>query len=100
MVGGSIKRVLLNIGYGSKESCKDLLCPSRSELDLSSYLDLDSWFKKYKAFYCNNLCSKSWRNIYNSTQPYDFIIDNLKIQTNLIELSHLHGVKKAYFFRK
>ena len=97
MVGGSIKRALLNIGYGSKESCKDLLCPSRSELDLSSYLDLDSWFKKYKPSIVI-ICAAKVGGIYaNSNQPYDFIIDNLKIQTNLIELSHLHGVKKLIF---
>ena len=83
MVGGSIKRSLLNIGYGSKESCKELLCPSRSELDLSSYLDLDSWFKKYKPSIVI-ICAAKVGGIYsNQNFKADFIYDNLAIQLNV-----------------
>ena len=33
----------------------------------------------------------------NNNQPADFILENLKIQTNLIEISQRYKVKNFYF---
>jgi len=97
MVGSSIKKALLNSGFRNKKINQQLLSPSRIELDLSSYVDLNNWFKINRPSTVI-ICAAKVGGIYaNSNQPYDFIIENLKIQTNLIELSHLHGVKKLIF---
>ena len=97
MVGSAIKKAILDTGFGNKKSYEELLIPSRRELDLSSYVELDNWFKKNRPSTVI-ICAAKVGGIYaNSSQPYDFIIENLKIQTNLIELSHLNEVKKLIF---
>ena len=97
MVGSSIKKTLINKGYGNKNLEKTLLCPSKAELDLLNFEDLNNWFKKNKPTTVIISAAKVGGIFANSNQPYDFIIENLKIQTNLIEISYIHGVKKLLF---
>ena len=48
MVGSAICRELINSGYGKKENNGILLIPSRKELDLLNYAEVNNWFKLNK----------------------------------------------------
>ena len=95
MVGSSIKRILKNKGYGQKK--QNLLTPSKKELDLSNYLQLKDWMKKNNPDVVIVAAAKVGGILANSKYPADFLLENLKIQTNVIELSWLNGVKRLLF---
>ncbi len=97
MVGSSIYRILKKYGFGREELGGKLFCPSRKELNLENYNEVNNWFK------LNNpsiviLAAAEVGGIHaNNSRPADFILKNLKIQTNLIELSFIHNVKRFLF---
>ncbi len=95
MVGKSIIRRLLSQGYcNSKE---EILTPSRSELDLSNYEDVNEWFKWNKPTIVIFAAAKVGGIIANKMQPAEFLLENIKIQTNVIEISFKNNVKKFLF---
>ena len=97
MVGSSIKRELIRIGYGKQSNRANLLCPSRDELDLLNYAKLSKWFISNKPTVVIIAAAKVGGIFANSEEPFDFILHNLKIQTNIIELSWKNNVKKLLF---
>lgn len=91
MVGSAIKRLLLSNGF------TQILGPSSKELDLRDSQAVSSYFEKNKPEYVF-LCAAKVGGIYaNMTYPVDFLLDNLKIQNNIIENSHKGAVKKLLF---
>ena len=48
MVGKAVLKSLREAGYGLKKNGGTFLTPSRKELDLSNYIEVESWFQKYK----------------------------------------------------
>ena len=97
MVGRAIKKVLLNGGYGDALHGGSILCPSREVLDLENFLNVQNWFKKNKPSIVIIAAAKVGGIYANKTMPYEFLIKNLKIQTNLIEQSYLNNVKRLLF---
>ena len=97
MVGSAIKRALIRANYGNKELGGRIYCPTRQELDLLNFKEVEEWFKKFKPSIVIIAAAKVGGILANSTKPYDFIIENLKIQTNLIEVSWLRGIKRLLF---
>ncbi len=97
MVGSAIKRAYLNIGSDKDLLSKNLLTPTHSELDLTNYQMVDKWFQNNKPTIVIIAAAKVGGIFANENQPADFILDNLKIQTNLIELSWKHKVKTLLF---
>ncbi len=97
MVGSSIKRELMKIGYGTERKKGKLLCPSREEVNLLNYQELSEWFSFNKPNIVILAAAKVGGIHANSNQPFDFILQNLKIQTNIIELSWKNNVKKLLF---
>ena len=97
MVGSAIKRIFLNSSYGDPKCGGKLLTPTRNELDLSNYEILKSWFKKNKPDVVIVAAAKVGGIYANSKYPLDFILENLKIQTNIIELSFIFKVKRLLF---
>ena len=93
MVGRSIKKEFLNLGYNEK----NLLCPRRETLDLLDYKKLSEWFIHNKPSIVIIAAAKVGGIFANSEEPFDFILKNLKIQTNIIELSWINNVKKLLF---
>ena len=91
MVGSAIKRFL------ERKSYKNLLLPSRRELDLRNASDVENWFKKNKPSVVILAAAKVGGIEANNNYPGDFILENLKIQTNIIENSWRNGVKKFLF---
>ncbi len=97
MVGGAIKKALMKAKYGNEKSQGKLLCPTRKELNLLNYQEVEDWFKKNKPTVVIIAAAKVGGIMANSTKPYEFIIENLKIQSNLIELSWINKVKRVLF---
>ena len=97
MVGSAIFRNLLNSGYGRKELGGKILRPSRKDLDLKNYESLNKWFIKNKPTVVIISAAKVGGIFANEQFPYDFLLDNLKIETNLMELSMIHNVKRLLF---
>ena len=92
MVGSAIKRILLESKY-----CERILTPKRKELDLTNFNEVNVWFKNNKPDIVIIAAARVGGILANSKNPSDFLLDNLKIQTNLIELSQIHNVRRLLF---
>ena len=97
MVGSSIKRTLIEKFYGKNNFKGKLLCPNRNELDLLDFSNVKSWFSINKPNVVIIAAAKVGGINANHTKPYEFIYENLSIQTNLIEASKKYGVEKLIF---
>ncbi len=97
MVGKAIYKVLSKKGYGKEENGGEILKPSRSELDLTNHSSLEKWFKKNKPSVVIMAAAKVGGILANYQFPYEFLLENLKIQSNIIELSKIYGVKRLLF---
>lgn len=97
MVGSAICRELTKSGYGLKENNGSLLTPSRKQLDLLNYAEVDNWFTLNKPTVVILAAAKVGGINANNTRPAEFILENLKIQNNIIELAWKHKVKRFLF---
>ena len=97
MVGRSVKRSLSKFGYGLKENNGLLLTPSRQELNLLNFKEVESWFTINKPNIVILAAAKVGGIQANNSMPADFILENLKIQTNVIENSWRANVKRFLF---
>tara|TARA_Y100000991_G_scaffold215643_1_gene207064 strand:+ start:11533 stop:12519 length:987 start_codon:yes stop_codon:yes gene_type:complete len=97
MVGSSIKRGLIKSGYGQKSLGGELFGPTRKELDLCNFQEVEQWFIKNKPNVVIIAAAKVGGIYANSSKPYDFILNNLKIQTNIIELAWKYNVRRLLF---
>ena len=95
MVGSAIRRELINSGYGMLKN--KILAPPRSELNLLNIYEIEKWFEVNKPNIVIIAAAKVGGILANNTNPKDFILENLKIQTNLIETSYRKGVKRLLF---
>ena len=91
MAGSAICRALNNKGY------KRILRPLRNELDLLNFSMVDEWFKINKPKIVVIAAAKVGGIYANNTYPADFLLENLKIQNNIIEISWKENVKKLLF---
>ena len=91
MVGSAIQR-LLNKNYSS-----NLLTPSKDELDLLDQEKVSKWFKKNKPSIVILAAAKVGGIFANSNQPVNFLLDNLKIQNNVIESAFKNDIKRLVF---
>ena len=91
MVGSSIKRSLEKNGYDN------LLLPNREDLDLLNYQKVKIWFEKNKPEIVILAAAKVGGIQANYKYPADFILENLKIQTNIIENAWQNGTKRLLF---
>ena len=96
MVGNAICRSLFRNGYG-KINGGQVLKPSRKELDLLDTNKVRKWFEINKPTIVIIAAAKVGGILANSTYPTQFLLDNLKIQNNLIENSWQTGVKRLLF---
>ena len=94
MVGSAICRLLKRNGYSLQTN---LLVSERKNLDLTSTKNVQNWFKENKPDIVIIASAKVGGIMANKTKPVDFLLDNLKIQNNLIEASYESGVKRLLF---
>ena len=97
MVGSSIKRKIIKDFYNSNKTEGKLFCPERRELNLLDFGAVKSWFSIHKPNVVIIAAAKVGGINANNTQPYEFIYENLMIQTNLIQASKQFGIKKLLF---
>ena len=95
MVGSSICKLLNSKGF-SKENNK-LLVNSRNILDFKNSEDVDLWFKENRPDTVIVAAAKVGGILANKNNPVDFLLENLKIQNNLIEAAWKNDVKKLLF---
>lgn len=91
LVGSAIVRKLQQLGF------TNLLLRTHAELDLTRQADVDAFFAAEKPQFVILAAAKVGGIHANKTYPADFIAINLQIQTNVIDSSYCHGVKKLLF---
>ncbi len=91
MAGSAICRVLQRSGY------ENLLTASRDELDLLDLQAVQRWFAENKPTVVVLAAAKVGGIHANDTYPADFLLENLKIQTNVIETAWRSSVKRLLF---
>ena len=97
MVGRATYKKLINKGYGNHLLDGKIFTPSKKELDLSNFNDVKDWFELNKPTVVILAAAKVGGILANNQMPSDFILENLKIQTNLIEIAFRNKVKRFLF---
>ena len=91
MAGSAICRALQRAGYSN------LVTGSRAELDLEDGPSVQRWFEQHQPTVVVLAAAKVGGIQANSSYPADFLLDNLKIQTNVIETAWRSGVRRLLF---
>lgn len=91
MAGSAIARALGASGY------TNLLTASRSELDLEDGNAVRAWFEAQRPEVVVLAAAKVGGIHFNDTYPADFLLDNLKIQTHVIESAWRTGTRRLLF---
>jgi GDP-L-fucose synthase len=91
MVGSAIWRAL------SQAGCPKLVGRTHAELDLRDQAAVRHFYDVERPEYVFIAAAKVGGILANSTQPADFLYDNLEIQNNLIDGAYRAGVKKLLF---
>ena len=91
MAGSAICRALERSGY------QHILKASRDELDLLDANAVHCWFEEYRPTVVVLAAAKVGGIFANKTYPADFLLENLKIQTNVIETAWRSGAKRLLF---
>ena len=91
MAGSAISRALDRSGYNQQ------LKPSRAELDLLDSLAVQQWFSELQPDVVVLAAAKVGGIHANATYPGDFLLENLKIQTHVIETAWRSGVRRLLF---
>ena len=97
MVGSSIKRTLLKNRFNQANKLSNLLTPSRLELDLIDNTSVKNWFRREKPTIVILAAAKVGGIHANSRFPTEFLLENIKIQTNVIEAAFSEGVRRLLF---
>jgi len=91
MAGSAICRALQRAGY------LNLLTPSRAKLDQLDPMAVQQWFAEHQPTVVVLGAAKVGGIHANNTYPADFLLENLKIQTNVIETAWRSGVRRLLF---
>jgi GDP-L-fucose synthase len=91
MVGSACWRVLGNAGY------ENLIGRSSKELDLRNQLEVSDFLAQEKPFAIIDAAAKVGGILANDSYPYEFLMDNMLIQNNLISAAHQLNIEKFIF---
>lgn len=91
MAGSAICRSLQRAGYNNQ------LTASRSELDLLDGNAVEAWFAEYQPTVVVLAAAKVGGIVANNNYPADFLLENLKIQTHVIQTAWRFGVRRLLF---
>jgi GDP-L-fucose synthase len=97
MAGSAICRALVRAGYGEWAQGGALLTASRQELDLLDGAAVEAWFAIHQPSVVVLAAAKVGGIQANSSYPADFLLENLKIQTHVIETAWRSGVRRLLF---
>jgi len=91
LVGGAVVRELREAGY------PDILVRSRAELDLADAGAVRGFFQSARPAWVVVAAARVGGIKTNADRPVEFLLENLKIQNNMIEAAHEAGVEKLLF---
>ena len=91
MVGKSLHKLFLKKGY------KNICIVNRFSLDLRNEVEVSNWFAKNKPDIVIIAAAKVGGILANKNYPVEFLLDNLKIQNNIIENAWKQKVKRLLF---
>ena len=91
MAGSAICRALQGAGY------PQLLTADRAELDLLDAAAVQRWFAEHKPTVVVLAAAKVGGIHANNSYPADFLLENLKIEINVIETAWRSGVRRLLF---
>ena len=91
MVGSALVRAL-----EKKAGCQ-ILTRTRADLDLTDSKAVASWFEKEKPDHVIDAAARVGGILENAKRPVEFLLDNLRMQNNLMESAFGTGCKKFLF---
>ena len=91
LVGSAIMRELQRQGF------ENLIGRTRGELNLLDAAAVSSFYHREKPEYVFVAAAKVGGIVANNENPAEFLLENLQIQTHLIQGAHLAGVRKLLF---
>jgi len=97
MAGSAICRALQRAGYDNPAQGGAILTATRDELDLLDPVAVSAWFAEHQPTVVVLAAAKVGGIHFNDTYPADFLLDNLKIQTHVIETAWRSGVRRLLF---
>ena len=74
-----------------------LILRPREELDLTDTSAVESFFRDERPTHVIDAAGKVGGIQANQSQPVEFLLDNLRIQNNIISACHRHGIAKLLF---
>ena len=90
MVGSAMCRAL-------KQLPVNIITANKDELDLLNEEAVKSWMAQHKPDAVILAAARVGGIFANDTYPVDFLLQNLKIQNNVIEAAHQHNISKLLF---
>ena len=97
MAGSAIKKQLIKNNYGNINHGGVILHPNRKELNLFDNESVKHWFSENNPSVVILAAAKVGGINANSKYSADFLLENLKIQTNVIEAAWRNNVKRLVF---
>lgn len=97
MAGSAIVRSLKRSGYGNTSDDGSILTPSRNQLDLMDSNAVDNWFSENSPSVVILAAATVGGIEANRSRPTDFLLNNLKLQNNVIESAWRHGARRLLF---
>jgi GDP-L-fucose synthase len=91
LVGSAICRSLARAGYARVLTC------ARDRLDLRDAAAVDAYFARERPEYVVIAAAKVGGILANMADPVGFLMENLKIEQNLIEAGYRYGVERLLF---
>ncbi len=91
MVGSAIWRLLEAKGYSK------LIGMTRQDLDLRNQAQVNAFFESEKPAIVIDAAARVGGILANNNYPYQFLMENMQIQNNLIEAAHQNNVEKFIF---
>lgn len=91
MVGSACWRTLESSGY------KNLIGKTSKELDLRDQREVKNFLESEKPYAIIDAAAKVGGILANDTYPYEFLMDNMLIQNNLIRSAHELNIQKFVF---
>ncbi|TYP97342.1 GDP-L-fucose synthase [Tenacibaculum adriaticum] len=91
MVGSAIWRVLVSKGY------KNIIGRTSKELDLRNQQEVLAFFEEEKPDVVIDAAARVGGILANNNYPYQFIMENMQIQNNLIDIALKNEVEKFIF---
>jgi len=91
MVGSAVVRAL------QKRGQDQILTRTRQDLDLTDQVQVEKWFNQEKPGQVIDAAARVGGILENSRRPVEFLVENIRIQNNLMESAFRNGCQKFLF---